>query len=82
VATSGSIKGKITPIGTTAYVTATSNGITYSSNVNANGDFLIMGLPAGLYSFTITPLLPLLSITQNNIVVVTGVTSSIGIIAF
>lgn len=48
VATSGSIKGKITPIGTSAYVTATSNGITYSSNVNANGDFLIMGLPAGI----------------------------------
>jgi hypothetical protein len=82
VATSGSIKGKITPIGTSAYVTATSNGISYSSNVNDNGDFLIMGLPAGTYSFTITPSLPLLPITKNNIVVTTGVASSVGIIAF
>jgi hypothetical protein len=82
VATSGSIKGKITPIGTSAYVTATSNGITYSSNINANGDFLIMGLPAGIYTFTITPSFPLLPITQHNIVVVTGVTSSVGIIAY
>ena len=82
VATSGSIKGKITPLGTSAYVTATSNGISYSSNVNDNGEFLIMGLAAGTYSFTITPSLPYLPITRNNVVVTTGVSSNIGIIAF
>jgi len=83
VATSGSIKGKITPVGTSAYVTATSNGgISYSSNVSPTGDFLIMGLPAGTYSITITPSLPLLPITQNNIVVNTGVASNVGILDF
>ena len=81
VATSGSIKGKITPIGTLASVTATSD-ISYSSNVTATGDFLIMGLPAGTYSFTVTPALPFIPVTQNNIVVTTGVTTNIGIIAF
>jgi Domain of unknown function (DUF4382) len=82
VASSGSIKGKITPVGTSAYVTATSNGISYSSNVNENGEFLIMGLPAGIYSFTITPSLPLLPVTRNNIEVKTGVISNVGIIVF
>jgi hypothetical protein len=81
VATSGSIKGKITPIGTSASVTATSV-TSYSSNVNADGDFLIMGLPAGTYSITVTPALPLLPVTQNNIVVTTGVSTDVGIIAF
>lgn len=80
VATSGSIKGKITPIGTLAFVTATS-GISYSSNVSATGDFLIMGLPAGTYSFTVTPALPLIPFTQNNILVTTGVSTDLGIIA-
>lgn len=81
VATSGSIKGKITPIGTTASVTATSD-TSYSSSVTASGDFLIMGLPAGTYSFTVTPALPLFPVTLNNIVVTTGVSANLGIIAF
>jgi len=81
VATSGSIKGKITPAGTSAFVTATS-GMTYSSNVTATGDFLIMGLPAGTYALTVTPASPLNPITQNNIAVTIGVTTNVGIIAF
>lgn len=81
VATSGSIKGKITPIGTLASVTATS-GIAYSSNVTPSGDFLIMGLPAGTYSFTVTPALPLTPVTLNNIVVTTGATTNVGVVAF
>ncbi|MDA3912128.1 MAG: DUF4382 domain-containing protein [Bacteroidales bacterium] len=80
VATSGSIKGKITPIGTSASVTATSD-TSYSSNVNADGNFMIMGLPEGIYSFTVTPALPLIPVTQDNIEVTTGVTTNLGIIA-
>jgi hypothetical protein len=81
---SGSIKGKISPIGTMAVVTATSNitGLSYSSNVVATGDFIIMGLPAGTYSITVTPSLPLLPITQQNIVVTTGVTANVGTVLF
>lgn len=82
-AISGSVKGKITPSGTLAYVTATSStNETYSSNVTASGDFVIMGLPAGNYSITITPALPLLPVTLNNVSVTTGVTTNIGISAF
>jgi hypothetical protein len=76
---SGIIKGKITPIGTLAYVTATSaTNISYSSNVAATGDFKLLGLPAGTYSVTITPVLPLLPITKTNVIVTTGITTDIG----
>ena len=78
-AISGSIKGKITPIGTMAVVEATSStGVSYTSNVNANGNFLIMGLAPGTYTFTITPTLPLLPVTKTNVVVTAGITTDIG----
>ena len=80
-AISGSIKGSITPSGTRAVVTATSAG-SFSSNVLSNGNFLLMGLTAGIYSVTVTPALPLNPITKTNVTVTTGVTTDIGKIAF
>jgi hypothetical protein len=80
-ALNGSIRGKISPIGVLASVTATSGDLSYSSNVNASGDFLLMGLPAGTYSVTVTPALPLLPVIKSSIIVTTGVTTSIGVIA-
>jgi len=80
-AISGAVKGKITPVGTQAYVTATS-AESYSSNVNVYGDFMILGLPAGTYSVTITPSLPLTPVTLNNIIVTTGITTDMGTVAF
>ncbi len=77
-AISGSIKGKITPIGQIATITATSSTSSYSSVVNANGDFLIKGLPAGTYSVTITPVSPLVAVIKTNIIVTTGVSTNIG----
>jgi Domain of unknown function (DUF4382) len=82
VAVSGTIKGSITPLGALAVVTATSStGFEYSSSVNTQGQFQIMGLPSGTYSFTITPQLPLLPVTQTNVVVVAGVATNLGVIA-
>jgi hypothetical protein len=78
-AISGSIKGSISPIGGNVLVTATSNGITYSSVTNATGNFLISGLPAGTYSVTITPILPLLPITITGKTVTVGVSTDLGI---
>jgi hypothetical protein len=79
---SGSIKGKISPAGALAFVTATSSAsLTYSSNVTSSGDFMLMGLPSGTYSVTITPVLPFAPVTRTNITVTTGVTTNIGTIA-
>ncbi|WP_209548868.1 DUF4382 domain-containing protein [Flavobacterium sp. CG_23.5] len=83
-AISGNIKGKITPAGSLAVVTAVDilTNLSYSTNVNASGDFLVMGLPSGTYSVTITPVLPLLPVTKTTIVVTTGLTTNLGTIAF
>lgn len=78
-AISGSIKGKINSVGTMAVVSATSStAVSYTSNVNENGDFLIMGLPPGTFTITITPALPLLPITKTNVMVTAGITTDIG----
>ena len=80
-AISGAIKGNILPAGTSAIITATSSAsASYSSNVNSAGDFLLMGLPSGTYSVTVTPALPLNPFTQSNITVTNGVTTDIGTI--
>lgn len=81
-AVTGSIRGSVTPIGLFAVVTATSDGIAYSSVTNGNGDFLIAGLPAGIYDITVTPVLPLLPVIVTGTVVNTGITTNIGIFTF
>ena len=81
-AISGNIKGTITPIGSLAMVSATSStNVVYSSSVNSAGQFQISGLPPGTYTFTITPALPLLPITQLNVVVTAGTTTNLGVIS-
>ena len=81
-AITGSIKGSISPIGENVVVTATSNGVSYSSVTNANGAFLISGLPSGTYSITVTPALPLLPVTIAAKTVVVGVSTDLGIVTF
>jgi hypothetical protein len=77
-ALSGSIKGKISPTGVAANVTASSGSNSYSSVVNANSDFIISGLPAGAYSLTVTPVFPYNTATLTNVSVSTGSTTSVG----
>jgi hypothetical protein len=80
-AITGNIKGSITPIGTSAVVTATSaDAVEYSSSVNELGQFQISGLLAGSYTFTVTPLLPLLPVSQS-VVVVAGSNTTLTVIA-
>ena len=81
-AISGNINGSITPIGMLAMVSATSSaGVVYSSNVNNLGLFQISGIPSGTYTFTVTPLLPMLPVTTTNVVVVAGLSTNVGVIA-
>lgn len=82
IALNGAIRGSISPIGALVAVTATSNGVSYSSVTNASGQFLLSGLAAGTYNVTITPALPALPITISGVVVSTGNTADVGLVAF
>jgi len=79
-AISGSIKGMISPVGLTATVTATKGTDSYSSVVDMSGNFLISGVPSGIYSVVITPASPKLPVTIANVAVTTGVSTSTGTI--
>jgi len=78
-AISGSIKGSVSPLTGNVLVSATSNGVTYTTVTAANGSFLIAGLPLGAYDITITPVLPLLPITITGKTVVVGASTDLGI---
>ena len=78
-AISGSIKGSVSPLTGNVLVTATSNGVTYTSVTAANGSFLIAGLPLGTYDITITPVLPLLPIAITGKAVVVGASTDLGV---
>ena len=81
-AITGNIEGNITPVGSLAMVSAvSSSNIEFTSNVDANGDFKITGLPPGTYTVTTTPLLPLLPVIQTNVVVQAGASTELGLIA-
>jgi len=82
IAITGSVKGSISPVGENVLVTATSNGVSYSSVTNADGAFLVSGLPSGTYSITVTPALPLLPITIAGKIVVAGVSTDLGLLVF
>jgi hypothetical protein len=81
-AVSGSIKGSISTISLGTVITATSNGVSYSTTANLNGNFMIAGLPAGTYEITVTPVLPLQPITITGKTVVVGASTDLGIIIF
>lgn len=78
-AISGAIKGKISPAGTMAVITANSS-LSYSTNVTTGGDFMIKGLPAGTYTLNIAPAMPFHESNLVNITVTTGVTTDVGTI--
>jgi len=79
-AISGSISGKLSQPNVPATITATSNGVSYSTVPNAAGEFIIKGLPAGTYTLTVTPASPYSPATVNNINVQVGQSTSTGTI--
>jgi hypothetical protein len=78
----GSISGDVN--GTSlAIVTATNlSSDIFSTSINSSGNFKVQGLPPGSYTLTVTPLLPLLPVTQSNINVVANQNTSVSVIDF
>jgi hypothetical protein len=79
-AISGSIKGMIAPAGTLANVTAVSGDDSYSSPADANGNFLLKGLPSGTYTINIIHERPGSPYVQESIAVTVGNTTNLGTI--
>jgi hypothetical protein len=79
-ALSGSIKGILSVPGVSASITATSGTNSYSTIVNANGEFILAGLPPGTYTVTVTPAAPYNAVTLSSVVVTIGNTTNTGTI--
>jgi len=77
-AISGSIKGRILPVGVQSTVTADNGMAAYSTVTDLNGNFLLRGIPAGSYTVTILPPNPFLPVTLNNVSVTTGAINDVG----
>jgi hypothetical protein len=83
VATSGSIHGNIvTTAALPATISATNGSATFTTTTDANGNFLLRGLPAGTYTVTITPEAPLAAVTISNVNVTVGTLAELGPITF
>lgn len=81
-ALTGSIQGMISPSNLHATITAEANSVSYSTNTRSDGTFLLKGIPAGTYTVTITPDLPNLPVTIDNVTVTTGASTNLNTITF
>ncbi|MGE0638598.1 MAG: DUF4382 domain-containing protein [Bacteroidia bacterium] len=81
VTLNGSVKGSITPVGTAATITATNGTDSYSSIANANGEFVVAGIPAGTYVVVVMPELPYLPVSISSVVIANGAATNLGIVA-
>ncbi|RXG33095.1 DUF4382 domain-containing protein [Leeuwenhoekiella marinoflava] len=74
----GMISGSLLPLNVHATITAAGEGIVVSTNVSSNGDFVLNGLPEGVYDLTIDAELVadvITSITIEEVAVVNGETT-------
>jgi hypothetical protein len=79
-AISGSITGTIIPDTVNCSITAEANSIAYSTYSMSTGAFLLPGLPQGTYTVTVNPNPPFLPVTINNVNVVNGNVTDIGVV--
>lgn len=79
-AESGAISGNVLPENVLALVTAVNGDIEISSYTNSEREFLLSGVPDGVYTVTIQPdiTLEISPIVLNNIVVIRGEVTALG----
>ncbi|RXG18078.1 putative protein DUF4382 [Leeuwenhoekiella aestuarii] len=76
----GMISGSLLPLNVPATITAAGEGIVVSTNVTSDGDFVLNGLPEGVYDLTIEAELVadvITSITVEDVAVVNGETTAL-----
>lgn len=77
----GSIKGSISLNGVAATVTAiSSTGVEFTTIVNDQGEFTLSGLNSGMYTIIITPENPYLPVTIQNVEVIAGANTDLGVV--
>lgn len=77
-ASGGSIKGDIVPPSEICAVTADNGTNQYGTYSDTTGSFLIMGIPQGAYTLTITPDTPLVPVVINGVNVINGSVTDVG----
>lgn len=77
---SGTISGSVSVSGALTLVTAKSGSFSFSSIANANGEFMIAGVPPGDYTLFINPVAPY-SASTRTVHVSAGSTTQIGIVS-
>ena len=83
LAISGSIHGTVATVSALpASISATDGINTYTTNTNVIGDFLLIGIPAGTYSVTITPQPPYIPAIVPNVLVTVGNLTELGPFTF
>lgn len=81
VQVNGSVSGSISLVGVAATITAiSSTGVEYTTIVNDQGEFTISGLNSGTYTIAITPEAPYTPITIDNVEVIAGANTDLGVI--
>lgn len=81
-ATSGSIKGLISPTAAMPLIQAIANGDTISTIAEADGKYLLRGVPQGSYKVVFKPTANYLEKTIEEVSVTTGVITYMGTITF
>lgn len=77
----GSANGSISLVGVAATVTAiSSTGVEYTTIVNDLGEFTLSGLNPGMYTIMVTPENPYLLVTIENVEVLAGANTDLGVI--
>lgn len=79
-AATGSISGTVLNVGIPVEASVMVNGVEVNANTNAQGEFVLHGIPAGTYNLTLTPSLlsELGVLTIGNVTVVNGEVTSVG----
>jgi hypothetical protein len=81
-ATSGAIKGVVSPVAAAPYVTAIAGGDTIGTIAGTDGKFLLRGIAAGTYKVVFQPVLPYANKTVDNVLVTSGQVTDMGTVTF